>query len=406
MSNALVPTDRSLAQGAETNTAAAIAKARAEVEAQYLMAERRPRSYDLVRQRLLKECERTSFAEVALYELPRAGRKIVGPSIRFAEACRRISGNMIASTTTIYDGDEHQVIRVMAVDLETNAIEIDEITVTKFIERKSPKQGDEVIGQPRQNSYGDLVYKVRTTDDDFRIKRRAESQRAKRNAILALIPGDIIEEAVETINATKRSGVERDPDGERKRIVDGFAKLNVPADQLERYLGHDLATAAPAELLELQAVWVAVRDGEISWHEALAAKTGVEADKDESASRIRDKIAGVKDRLGKRAAANAGQQQPAPKGSSPGAAPKAEPAPEPPKKAKGGRKKKAAAPKADAAPAAEPETVEGELEEDPVADFAAAAGVGLDKARDMLSQGYEVDRNTGEVIPPEPGSDG
>ena len=69
----------------ETTAGALAAQAKAAVEARYIMAMQRPRDWDQVRLSLLKECDRTNFAEVAIYRKP-VGQGIEGPSIRFAEA--------------------------------------------------------------------------------------------------------------------------------------------------------------------------------------------------------------------------------------------------------------------------------------------------------------------------------
>jgi len=375
-------------KGTETSTAAAMAKARAEVEGMYVMAQQRPRSNDAVRRRVLDECKRSSFAEVALYELPRAGKKITGLSIRFAEAARRIAGNMLVRSSVTYDCDDYQIIQVFVADLETNALEVDEITVTKYQERRSPRGGDEVVGQ-RTNSSGELVYKIRTTDDDFRTKRRSELQRAKRNAILSLIPGDILDEARQQIEQTRASTVKQDPDAARKKVVDAFAELRVDAVQLEKYLGHDLGSASPDELLELRAVYMAVREGEGSWHQVLAEKTGVAADGDEEASGLRDKIAKTKERLrAKQQQGGAAAPKAAPSSKGAAAAPKAEESkPKAAPKGKGSKKKAEPGPSSKGA-------------DDPVADLAKAAGVSREEAEKLHGLGYEVDPQSGDVVPP------
>ncbi len=296
--SALVPAPTSAVQHQpqETATAQASAMARAEVEARYLMAERHPRNEDAVRTRLLKECDRGSFAQVALYSVPRAGRKIEGLSIRFAEAARRLAGNMITTVQTIYQDDEQQILRVVACDFETNAIDVEEVTVPRYKESRSP-QG-EVVGS-RMNSTGQTVYRVRTTDDHHRTKRRSETQRAKRNAILALLPGDLLDECKERVKATLERDIKADPDAYRKQICDSFASINVPVEELRDYLGHDLMSASPAEFAELGAVFQTVRAGEASWRDCLAAKTGVVGDGK------KDPNKGLKDKIAKKAAEGA-----------------------------------------------------------------------------------------------------
>jgi hypothetical protein len=55
-------------------------------------------------------------------------------------------------------------------------------------------------------------------------------------------------------------------------------------DQLAAYVGHDLSMLSPKELDELRGLRLAVRDGMISWAEALEAKIGTADDTDEKAT--------------------------------------------------------------------------------------------------------------------------
>ena len=56
-----------------------------EVQAAVLMARRFPRDVDVSRNRILTACQRKALAESAMYEYPRGGIKVTGPSIRLAE---------------------------------------------------------------------------------------------------------------------------------------------------------------------------------------------------------------------------------------------------------------------------------------------------------------------------------
>ena len=114
----------------ETSVTAVAAQAKAAVEARFLVALHRPRDIDVVRSRLLKDCKRPRFAEVARYRRPVGKKKVngrwedsyaEGPSIRFAEAALRHMGNIDIANPTIYDDSEKMIVRVTATDLETNA---------------------------------------------------------------------------------------------------------------------------------------------------------------------------------------------------------------------------------------------------------------------------------------------
>jgi hypothetical protein len=255
---------------AETSSSAVAAQARAAIESRYIMALQRPRDMDSVRVRLLKECRRPSFAEVARYRKP-VGKGIEGLSIRFVEAAFRALGNILPESVVIYEDDSKRIARVQVTDLEINLTYTRDIVVDKTIERRSIKDGQTALGR-RINSSGEPVYIVAATDDELANKQAALESKAIRALGLRLVPGDLQDECEAAIIATKAASVKADPDAERRKLVDGFAQLGIDPRHLVEYLGHALDITTPAELLELRDVWVALRDGEATWPETLAHK--------------------------------------------------------------------------------------------------------------------------------------
>ena len=255
----------------ETQSVAAAEREKAVVQARYIVALQRPRDIDTFRVRLLKHCKRPLFAEKAEYAKPVGGTRITGPSIRFVETALQEFGNVVPEVSAIYEDDEKRIVRVTVTDLERNITYSEDATVEKFVERKRPKGGDEVIGE-RTNSYGERVYKIRATEDDFSNKLAASVSKKLRNLGLRILPADIVEEAMRDCAKTRDSETKQDPDAVRKGIADGFATINVMPVDIKQYLGHDLATSSPAELDELRKVFAAIRDGEATWVAALQVK--------------------------------------------------------------------------------------------------------------------------------------
>lgn len=245
------------------------AEAKAAVEARYIMAMRRPRNWDEVRQKILKECNRPSFAKdkSALYKKP-VGNGVEGLGIRFAEMALRCMTNVMTETPVIYEDDQRRVIRVIVTNLEDNQTEFADITVSKTVERSKPMDDGTFISV-RMNSYNKPVYTIPATDEDLLNKEWALVSKMRRNCALRHIPGDIQAEAEEIIRRVREDEAARDPDAERREIADGFARLNVPVAELTEYVGHDLATCSPKELADLRTVWGSVRDGETTWSSLL-----------------------------------------------------------------------------------------------------------------------------------------
>jgi hypothetical protein len=254
---------------AETSAAALAKHAEASVNARYIMAMQRPRDLMAARARLLKDCERPLFAEKAIYRKP-IGQGIEGPSIRLAEAAARALTNILTEVSAVYDDDKKRIVVVMASDLETNVTYTKPVTIPKAVERSSAN-GKKVISQ-RLNSNGKTTYLVEATDDEIADRENALVSKAMRGCLLRLVPGDILEEAIQECYATMDKKDAQDPDAALKKLADAFAAIGVTPDNLAQYLGHPLAQTQAKELQTLRGIYSAIKDGESSWAEVLAAK--------------------------------------------------------------------------------------------------------------------------------------
>ncbi len=256
----------------DTSGAAAMVAARAEVEARFLMAERHPRNWPTVRTRVLESCDRPRFAAGAMYAVPVGGGNLAeGPSIRLAEELHRCAGNLDVRRVLVHDDRERQIWRVTVTDLETNSSESADCDVAKFVERRELKEGERAASS-RRNSTGQMVYLVIADETSMRRKRNAEMSRAKRNAVIALVPVDVVEDACTRCREIVRAEISEDPKAAEKRVYDGFAKLGIEPEQLAKYLGKPIAQLRPEDLEELRGLHVAIRDGNTTWAKAQAAK--------------------------------------------------------------------------------------------------------------------------------------
>jgi len=262
--SAFVPTPISRDRGQNESAAMVLAATRqAEIQARYLLAQQNPRDLDVVRERLLKECRRPSFADVARYRKP-IGKGVEGLSIRFAEAALRIMKNITINQTVVSEDDLSRKILVEVADVEELVSYSKTITIEKTVERNSVREGDTVIRQ-RTGSRGQQVYIIAATEDDLLNKENALISKAIRTEGLRLVPGDLLDECERTILATIRQKDAEDPDGAKRRIFDSFATIGVTVEQLKLYLGHDGSTVTPKELQELRAIYSAIRDSETTW---------------------------------------------------------------------------------------------------------------------------------------------
>lgn len=249
----------------ETASTAIAAQSKAMVESRYVMAMRNPRNWDAVRQDLIKECRRPSFANnKSAYYIKPIGQGVEGLGIRFVEVALRCMKNVLVETTMIFEDDAKEVHRVSVTDLEANITYPLDVRVSKTVERSKPNSDGTYISM-RMNSYNKPVYTVPGTDDDLLNKRGALISKAIRTIGLRIIPGDLCDEAEEIIKAIRLDDAAKDPDAERRKIVDAFAAIGVTATDLTEYLGHDLGKCSPAEIVTLRGIYGAIKDGEASW---------------------------------------------------------------------------------------------------------------------------------------------
>lgn len=265
----IVPTNQALARqpmtGLEVTVSAALeAQVRASIEARYALAIRQPRDLDHVRQRILKECQRPGFAAVARYSKPQGGKRIEGPSIRFAEMAIRNMTNICSQSMVIYEDQTKRILRMSVIDVESNVSAEADITINKTVERSSGKDR-ELLGT-RQNKEGKMVYIVACTEDELLVKQNAMLSKAKRQLGLSLIPGDIVDEAQQVVLETQRAGDAADPDAQRKKVFDAFADIGISPPEIKEYLGRD---AHSGDLTELRGLYTAIKQGDIVWREIL-----------------------------------------------------------------------------------------------------------------------------------------
>lgn len=216
-------------------------RAMAEIQAAILMAKHAPRNESQCFINIIEACKRPMLAESAQYTYPRGGQLVKGPSIRLAEVLARAWGNVrVGITITTQDADKTEA-RAYAFDMQTNYM-IDQ---------------DFVVPHKRTTKKG--VTKL-TDERDIRELVQNIGSRYLRGCILRLIPGDVVESALEQVEKTLLSSDV--PIAERiKRMVVAFSELGVGVEHIEKRLGHNLDATIPAELVTLQTIFKTIKDG-------------------------------------------------------------------------------------------------------------------------------------------------
>lgn len=214
-----------------------------EVQGQIIMAKKFPRDENESYSRIMRACQRRTLAEKASYEYRRGDTKINAPSIRLAEVAAQNWGNISFGIVELEQKSGESTVMSFAWDLETNVRQEKIFTVPHI---RHTKKGDYPLTDPRD------VYEMVAN----------QGARRLRACILGIIPGDIIESAMEQCNKTLI-------EGEKKPLADVVKEVclyfqrdhNVPIDALEKFIGCKADAFSMNDCIRLRKVYNAIKDG-------------------------------------------------------------------------------------------------------------------------------------------------
>lgn len=226
-----------------SNASTAIASQRevAEVQAAMIVAKRFPRDPIAAMDRILNACTRTSLAEHAIYQYGRGGQDVTGPSIRLAEELARQWGNISCGVTELSRVNGVSECLAWAWDLETNFRDEKRFQVKHW---RDTKKGGYAITDERD------IYELIAN----------MGARRKRACILAVIPGDVQEAAVNQCEITLRTRAEVTPE-RVSSMIEKFAEFGVTKDMIETRIQRRMDAITPALLVNLGKIYNSLRDG-------------------------------------------------------------------------------------------------------------------------------------------------
>ncbi len=217
------------------------ARAVAEVQAQYVIAKKFPRNQNEAYRQIMESCRRHTLAEQAMYAYQRGGQIVTGASIRLAEAMASSWGNLDCGVREISQANGVSVAEAYAIDLQTNT------RVTK------------VFHVPHVRHTKKEKKNLTDSRDIYELVANQGARRL-RACILAIIPSDIVDAAVEQCKRTLESS-EIPMSEQIKKLVIAFDEFGVKVEHLEARLGHNLdATIAP-EIVTLRSIYKSIKDG-------------------------------------------------------------------------------------------------------------------------------------------------
>jgi hypothetical protein len=257
---AIVPPDEEpheveVVHGDVLGTTALAALNRSEIDVQIQTAKRFPRNITTFkRQALMMATLDEETAESMFYALPRSGKTIEGPSVRLAEVVGSAWGNIRYGARVIDVGDAFVTAQGAAFDLENNLACTVEVK-RRITDRQGRRYNDDMIG----------------------VTSNAACSVALRQAIFKVVPFAYVKSIYEEAKLTA-IGKSMTMEQRRTRALGWYTKVGGQEKQVLELLGRvSVEDITIDDLTLLQGLKTAITDGEATFADALAAKTGAAA---------------------------------------------------------------------------------------------------------------------------------
>lgn len=217
----------------------------AETQTKYLMAERFPRDERAAMDRILNAFSRRTLAEKAQYQFARGGSDIAGPSIRAAEAIAQQWGNMDSGWRELQRGMDasgvpYSEVEAFCVDLQA----------------RNSKRLTFIVRHWRDTKQGG--YKLKDERDIYELCAN-QAQRRLRACILASVPGDVTEAAMQQAETTLKANADTSPEAMAK-MLEAFVGFGVTKEHIEKRIQRRLDAIQPGQVVSLKRIYASLRD--------------------------------------------------------------------------------------------------------------------------------------------------
>lgn len=246
---------------------------KATIDSQIATARAFPRSLSRSMARVKTTATLTQgIAKSCVYTLPRGGKAIEGPSVRFAEIVASEWGNLFTQSRVIDETDRYITVIGECIDLERNnrvSIEVRARTTDKY-------------GKPY--------------NDDMKTNAiNAASSKARRNAIFQVVPRALWEDAYQEVRQVI-AGQYQSIDQVRAQWLDTWGKKGIKPDAVYAALEVNGPEEITLDHCVTMEGWVnALKDGEVQLSDIFVAQPTVSV----KAKALTDALHGIKDKPSK-----------------------------------------------------------------------------------------------------------
>lgn len=247
MDQEIITQDGEIIEAIGNTSSMAVQLQKAEVDQLITTARAYPRSLKQVQTRIMSLATLDEeSAEECMYALPRGGKPIKGPSIRFAEILKQSFGNCRAAARVVAVDRTEMYVEAEGIfhDLETNS------STTARVRRRISGKNGKVFN-----------------DDMIIVTGNAACSIAMRNAILAGVPKPLWRRAYETVQATITGDVTT-LSVNREKALKALAAFGVKPEQIFAALGRDgLEEITVDDIGTLRGMYSALKNGEATVEE-------------------------------------------------------------------------------------------------------------------------------------------
>ena len=233
---------------ATTQLTSAAAAVEAEIQSSLVIAKRFPRDEQKAYVSVMESCKRPTFAEKGQYVFNRAGTEIRGPSVHMARECGRLWGNLRYGyeVTDVDHVKKTTTVSGYCWDLQTNSKNSSGVTFKNEI-----KRGGRMI-EPDERDYRELVAK--------------NGSIASRNAILQVIPADLIEDAMRQLRETSVKAASGELKMSKKdwlrNLLAAWNGYGVTREMIEAQLKCSLEDVTAKQAADLKGKYKSIEDGQ------------------------------------------------------------------------------------------------------------------------------------------------
>jgi len=227
-------------------TAVEQSRAIAQVQAAVLIAQQCPRDVPSALAEMRESCAQIRLAEKAFFRFPRAGSQVSGPSIHLARELARAWGNLDYGLVEMRRDDAFKQSEMLAFawDLQRNTRNSSTFIVPHV---RDSRKGPEVLTDMRD------VYENNANNGARRV----------REAIFAVLPRWVVDEAIELCNKTLQNGGGVPLPTRIANAVEKFADMKISVDQLEAKVGLPTGKWTAVDLAQLTVIYGSIQRGEV-----------------------------------------------------------------------------------------------------------------------------------------------